>query len=301
MRRIMLAVPAIVLSMTLVALAQKAPENPVTKSDDKAATDKSKVLEELLAKALQNSPDVQVAEARLKEAEAALRQARMSVAQKTVELQQSMDQKLNLLRLVESRYKQAANLREKGSIPESELNQVATELANQKSQLAQLEVQVNMLVGRLPVVATLERANGGDELFTRVDGHNLGGGGGSGGTGEPQVRRLPQANTATKLRALLGSNVKVDHAGAVPLPDLINYVRSATNAPILTTGIPEQESFRIDFKGEVTLAAYFQILADTVPDLNVFVRDYGFLITTATPPADAVHVMEFLRGEEKKK
>src|SRR4051794_12213744 len=96
MRRVMLAVPAIVLSMTVVALAQKPPEGKLEeKPAEKSSADKSKALEELLIKALQNSPDVQVAEARLKEAEAALRQARLLVAQKTVELQQSMDQKQN--------------------------------------------------------------------------------------------------------------------------------------------------------------------------------------------------------------
>src|SRR5437870_4050152 len=119
MRRIIIIVPAVVLSMTVVALAQKAPENALTKSAEdkpaeKAAPDKSKALEELLAKALQNSPDVQVAEARLKEAEAALRQARLAVAQKTVELQQNMDQKQNNLSLIESRYKQATKLRSAG-------------------------------------------------------------------------------------------------------------------------------------------------------------------------------------------
>ncbi len=142
MRRMWIAVLAIALTTTMVALAQKTPDNAALKQAEdnaaaaRAAADKAraaaekaaldpkqlaadinKALEEILTKALQNSPDVQVAEARMKEAEALLRQARLQVTQKTVELKQTIDQKQQALLSLENQYQLLLKARAQG-LPE---------------------------------------------------------------------------------------------------------------------------------------------------------------------------------------
>lgn len=64
------------LLVTAVAFAQP-PKNSPPQMDDPAKDS----LEQLLAKALQQSPEIQVAEAKLREAEANLRQTRLQLAQ----------------------------------------------------------------------------------------------------------------------------------------------------------------------------------------------------------------------------
>src|SRR3954451_3668381 len=98
MRAIKLTLLAL-FGMTAIAFAQKAKEPPTGSPSvgvppgltSTPATPAPKAsLEDLLAKALQHSPEVQVAEAKLREAEAQLRQTRLHVAQKIVEMQASM-------------------------------------------------------------------------------------------------------------------------------------------------------------------------------------------------------------------
>jgi hypothetical protein len=296
MRRIFIAVPAIALMMTMVALAQKAPD--AKPPEDKAATDKSKALEELLAKALQNSPDVQVAEARLKEAEAALRQSRLLVAQKTVELQQSIDQKQQVLASLEVQHNRMAKLRDAGSVSATELSKLENELAAQKALIAQVESQVNMLIGKLPGAAdhALSRFES-PALFQALGRlraiNSLEAIGGGTGAGDPTPKRQPPQAFADNLRKLLNTPYKApENANPVPLTNVFDFIRDATRAPILTKGLG-QESVQVDFKGEVTLGAYFQILCDSYPGLQIYVRDYGFFATTDGPPDDGVLFMDF--------
>lgn len=296
MRRLFIAGPAIALTMTLVALAQK-PEGAAAKpADDKAATEKSKSLEELLVKALQNSPDVQVAEARLKEAEAALRQARLLVAQKTVDLQQNLDSKQKELSRVEALFGLAAKARETGSISATEFTKLESELAAQKAVIANVESQVNLLMGKLPGVLdqAAPRAELSLQSFFRVrpaiEAVGLGG-------SEPSNKRQPQQAMAERLRKLLDKPYKLDKTfEGIPLSELLTHVRESTGAPILTMQNAGEMAVRLDFKGEVPLGAYFQMLRDVTPGLQIYVRDYGFLFIDSdqiSPPDDAVSLMEF--------
>ena len=69
-----------------------------------------------------------------------------------------------------------------------------------------------------------------------------------------------------------------------------------TGVPILTKGIGEGEAAKLEFNGEVSLGAYFQMLCDLVPNLQIYVRDYGFLATTEQPPDDALPFIDFLHN-----
>lgn len=313
MYRLLILASALALAIGWAALAQSKPDAAPAKppefkasQDNKAAADRNKALDELLARVLQHSPDVQVAEARLKEAEAAYRQARLMVAQKAVELQLSMDQKQGGLMQLELELKRLSQLRSAGAVSAGDVAKIESELAAQKSQLAQIEAQVNMLSGKLPATAADRTA--AIEVFgvpyrvratamanpVGLEGMGFGGGVGHGGGDEP-LRRMPRAPMANKLRNLLATPIKVpEKSDGIPLTELLNYIRSTTGAPILTKGL-QDEVARIDFKGEVPLAAFFQILSDACPNVTVFVRDYGFLVTQDGPPDDAISVMDFWR------
>ncbi len=68
--------------------AEKPPGQKAAAADEKwSAPPRDPALEQLLLEALRNSPEIQLAEAKLREAEALLRQTRMSVMQKVLEQQ----------------------------------------------------------------------------------------------------------------------------------------------------------------------------------------------------------------------
>jgi hypothetical protein len=306
MLRILIAVPLSALAMTMIALAQKPSEPPAkTPVDEKPAATTDKGVEELLIKAFQNSPEIQLAEAKLKEAEASMRQARLNVTQKVIELQQALSARQSLVANEERALKRAQQLRESGQIPQIELEAITAELAKHKADLAQIESQVNMLTGKLPVASIQSNTTLFPQTF-RFDlagggsGTGIGGGLGSGaGIGEPPAKRLPHGQMANKLSTLLGSPYRVpDASRGIPLTELISHVRDTTHAPILTKDVTD-ELVRIDFKGELSLGAFFQVLCDAAPDVSIFVRDYGFLITKAAPPDDAMPFMDFWRTGEK--
>jgi len=287
MRRTLLAVPAVVFGMTLVALAQKSPESPPASGDK----EKKSQLEDLLAQALQHSPDVQVAEAKVKEAEAQLRQARMIVATKLVEAQSTLDQQRVNLTQVEKEWQRVVALRAQGSISQSEIGQVEAKLVGLKAQVAQHETMLNALLGKQPFMGQLGNAAGALAL-----GGGLGFGGGMPDTGPKP--RLPRQPMADRLRKALDQPLKkLDKPLTVPLREVINYVREqAPGAPILANlGEKAGENVNIDFKGELTLGAFFQVLGDSVPDLRVYVRDYGFLIIfDGYQPNDVMNIADFV-------
>jgi hypothetical protein len=81
----------------------------------------------------------------------------------------------------------------------------------------------------------------------------------------------------------------------MPLKDVVARVRKlAPDVPIMAQLVNVgDQTVTIDFEGAVTLGGLFQMLGDAVPDLHVYVRDYGFLVTVDNAPTDGMRIAEF--------
>jgi len=318
MRAIKLTLLAL-FGMTAVAFAQKAKEpapfTPPTvamppsesiligKIKEAGQPPAKSSLEELLAKALQHSPEVQVAEAKLREAEAQLRQTRLQVAQKMVEMQASMELQQHVLSNTEADYKRVAQMHERGAISSGELSEAERRLLAVKGQLAQVEAQVNALTGRLPALANLAANFGGGGVgagthYTGVQPAQGALGGGPDGPPADAPKRMPVPPMAQRMRKALDQSMKLSDKKIenLPLKEVIELVRQQVpSVPFLVKVADRGDNpINIDFKGDLTLASAFQLLCDSVPGLRVVVRDYGFMVTFDDDlPEHAMDVVEF--------
>src|SRR5947208_549434 len=93
MRRTMVSLPAAlvaILACTCWAFAQAGGGGGSAAQKPQAKPEKPATLEEMLAKALKDNPDIRVAESKVREAEAELNRVRLQVMQKLVALQHSL-------------------------------------------------------------------------------------------------------------------------------------------------------------------------------------------------------------------
>jgi len=300
-----LAIPAVL--MATVVFAQKPTEPKAAPPADKK---KRPTLEELLAAALQHSPEVQVAEAKLKEAEAQLRQTRLQLAQKLIEINTSIEAQSKNLNLAEEDFDRASNLWKGKALSKNEFAESERKLQLIKSQVAQLEASLATLTGQLPVLnrVNLGQAPGMDFRGQGMGGGGvglggaLGGGGGAGLADEGPKPRWPRQAMADRMAKALDQPVaKVNKFDGIPLADLMEHVREQSKeVPILAKldGL-EGSNVTVNFKGELTLGSLFEVLTDTIPDLKIFVRDYGFLITFSHgAPDDGLLVGDFWRQRQ---
>jgi hypothetical protein len=312
MRAIKLLVLAIVLAAVGVLRGQSPTGGP--RSDGEKPTPAKDSLEHLLAEALKNSPEIQLAEAKLREAEALLRQTRLSIMQKVIEQQSAIETQKSKASLGEANLQRLTKLFEKGMVSSEELAKVKADVEAVKAAMKQAELTLNGLTGKLNVSgggpAMVGMAGpgmpgigmpGGLPFGGPVAGGALGAGGGGGGfgvVGEAQPRP-PHGPMADKIRAALNKKVKIDKPVNIALSELPRWLRDmGADVPFQTQlGFKGKEEVSITLIGEVKLAAAFQMLQDIVPGLQFFAREYGILVTTDFSSADAMPLLDFWRSE----
>lgn len=291
-------------------------------------------LDELLATALRHSPDVQVAQAKVREAEAELRRTRLTLLQKVIETNSAVEAQRAAVAHAEAVFQRLQKLAKQASVSMDEVQRAEAQLAAAKAQLAQAEATLNALTGTLPAgVGAL--AGGGEGVGGAVLGlgvmqqpapvaggnpagiPGLGGApnfpgvgmpgmmGGMGmGTVEPP--RVPQGPIADKLRAALDSPVKVTPVKDKPLAEVLGQFRAAAKGVpfLLHLGDKAKEPVSLSLEGDIPLGAVFQGLEDVVPGLKVFVREYGLLITEegsgSVAFANGIPLVEFWRLKQEK-
>jgi hypothetical protein len=128
-----------------------APKTPQSKSDAPKASAKPAPgsLDEMLSTALHNNPDIRVAEAKLREAEANLNKARVQVMQQVVTLKNAVDAQKKAVEYAEQSHKRILELG-KGTVPLAEVQQSEALLVKAKAELAKLEADLAIPLGRLP-------------------------------------------------------------------------------------------------------------------------------------------------------
>lgn len=326
------AIKLLVITIVLAAVGalwgqQPAAQKPPGGGDEKVAPAKDSV-EQLLVEALKNSPEIQLAEAKLREAEAALRQTRLSIMQKVIEQQSTVETQKSKATLAEANLQRLSKLFEKGMVSSEELAKVKADVEAVKAAMKQAELTLNGLTGKLtitgsgwpagPLMITGNPAGpgtintgmsvpGGHQLGIQVAGGGgvLGIGGGTGGMGlvGESSARAPHGAMAEKIGKALDKTIKLDKPiEKAPLKEVLNLLRSrAGDVPFLPQlQGKDDQPVTLSLTGEIMLGAAFQALQDVVPGLQCFVREYGILILMdgATPDQDAMLLLDFWRNEK---
>ncbi len=106
-------------------------------------------LEEMLAEALRNNPDIRVAAAKLAEAEAELNRARVQVPQKIIALHNAILSQQAEVTYRQKQYERFKKLEEQKSISSEILDEAQQRLTLAKAKLAELEAQMPALLGKV--------------------------------------------------------------------------------------------------------------------------------------------------------
>jgi hypothetical protein len=265
----------------------------------KAPQQKSK-LEEMLAEALKNNPDIRVAAAKLAEADAELNRTRLQVTQKVVMLYHAIETQKQVVENAESRDKRAQQLVATGGITPEVKDEIRQSLALAKAKLAELEAQMPALLGkeqRSAAAETLGLTYRYRLAFDNADSyHNE--------LAVPEFKHfrfqhkadIPQAE---KLRKALQTPVKVNYKDMsfdAILKDLARKTERLSFRNLFERGGFEGNgrNMSLQFEEALPVSAILQALEDET-GCSFFVREYGILaIRREAAPPGAMTVEEFL-------
>jgi hypothetical protein len=119
------------------------PKQP--KADEAPAKSK---LEQMLELALLNNPDLRVADAKARAADAELQRMRLTVSQKVVLLYNNLEGTRATVQLQEKQLARLRQLQQGGAVPESEVTEIEAKLILAKTDLAKLESELQYLLGQ---------------------------------------------------------------------------------------------------------------------------------------------------------
>jgi hypothetical protein len=140
--------PALLLVAAAAVSAQPKPDpKPEPPAKDKEAPAKSK-LEQMLEIALKNNPDLRVAEAKAREADAEVSRTRLAVTQKVVLLYNSIEAARANVQLAEKQLERLRALAARGTVDRETLDEGETKLRQAKADLAKVEAELPYLLGQ---------------------------------------------------------------------------------------------------------------------------------------------------------
>src|SRR5262245_59435067 len=116
----------------------------------KDAPAKEATLEELLAKAVKDNPDIRVAESKVREAEAELSRARLAVMQKVVKLHHEINAHRALVAQARKELERFLKLAAARAISQEEVAQAQNALQVAQANLAKAEAELPFLLGKQP-------------------------------------------------------------------------------------------------------------------------------------------------------
>jgi hypothetical protein len=300
------------------------PQGPADQGKEKKgdAPKKLSPLEEMLARALKNNPDIHVAESKVREAEAELNRTRLQVMQKVVALQHAIDVQKVAVEAAAADFARLDKLKKMGgALTAEELTKAQQALVGARAKLAEVEAQLPFLLGKQPLAGKAGKieevafspdgrvlysksiegairvwdASSGKELSPLHDyvrGH-------SGTVKLWDIVKPVQGTMAEKIRAALDTpvNVNFEGDGAKVLEALQSRVKGVyfQNS---STGLSEK-GFELKMADKLPVGAVLQILEDSVPGLRFVVRDYGILGTDKEKvPPGAMSMRDFWKGDK---
>jgi hypothetical protein len=261
-------------------------------------------LEELLALALKNNPDIRVAESKLRAADAELYRARMNVLQRIAMLQQQIKSSKTVADEATLRYEHVQQVSARGAISEADLKAALAAMMKARADIAVLNAEMDAITGRnsaksaalsqmLGKYMTVD--HGGDgvvDVFTAgkaLTGVKASPGGGS-----------VQGSVSERIRAALESTVKMDIQGDISARDVLDLLRKHTKGINITKplGTADGEVRPIELTEPIKLGAFFQWAEDQF-NWRFIVRDYGIVATERDwMPPGAMLLLELWRKGE---
>ncbi|HEY7311021.1 MAG TPA: hypothetical protein VH643_16775 [Gemmataceae bacterium] len=277
----------------------------------KPAPVKSK-LEEMLAEALKNNPDIRVAAANVTLAEAELNRTRLQVTQKVIALHAALASQQAEVAYRQSQYERIKKLEESKSVSSEIVQEAQQKLTLAKAKLAEVEAQLPALLGKVARSAETDRgaaelarwANSrliDDRVLSELERRRawldlL-------GTYPPAAALVKvQGSQADKIRKALNSPISVNFTSA-PLQQIVDDLASMSGLHIklMTPDASRGSSvppitMRVD---KLSLRSVLQLLEDSLPDHRIVVREYGLLIAqTHRIPPGAMTIEDFLRESQ---
>lgn len=261
---------------------------------------KSDSFDSLLAEALKTNPEVQLAEVKVREAEAMLYKARIQLMQQIVAAKSAVDlARINLEFAVVDLERLTVAVKS-GRMTQSELRQAESAVAQTKAALAKAETELQIILGRSPFQFSAnsllsrsiepKRIDATIPMIRYVD--------------AVQQRYMEAAATISspatdRLRTTLDSKVKWSTSSAT-IADAVEELRSLSkNSVTIRLLAKKQADIRIDDlpTGEFSIAHILMMIEDSTPDLAVFVREYGVLITSPDRrPDEGVSLRQYMKN-----
>ncbi len=257
----------------------------------KSAPPKSK-LEEMLAEALKNNPDIRVAAAKMAEAEAELNRTRIQVTQQVATLHQAILSQKAAVDLAQKKSDRYQGLLKDRAIDVKLADEQLAQLTLTKAKLAELEAQIPALLGKMQTTAAATTAPLALYRY-RLDFDN------DGDLGFPVLKAKVNIPQAEKLRKALQTPVKVDYKDMTfeaILNDLSKKVEGLSFRNLFDRGggLSPEPKINLRFEEALPVSAILQALADENRGCIFYVREYGILATNIKTPG-ALTVEEFLR------
>ncbi|HVK10106.1 MAG TPA: hypothetical protein VM597_15160 [Gemmataceae bacterium] len=292
-------------------LAQPAKKDPAPKEPPKPAAGS---LEETLDKVLQNSADIKVAEAKVRDAEAELNRVRQQVLMKGTTLHNDLRLAKRILEAVEVAYARQEAATKGGRGPAEGLDAARLALEKQKAEVEKLETELKAVRGEFAIqrgVRSVAFSPDGRLLADVNEGMVRIWDAASGklirSQGEmvwDRVAEKPavQASMAERVRKMLETQVewKKDD-NVMPLADVLEKIGKVADdktVPIRIIVAERQYVNVNNFGGSLQLGALFQAIEDSEPDLRIVVRDYGLLVTEESRvPDGAIRAVDFWKAK----
>jgi hypothetical protein len=311
-----------ILLVGVTVVAQQPAAQPKDTKEKKAdQTPQQGSLEDLLSEALRNNPDIRVAEAKVREAEAELQRTRIATAQKVAGLHASIEIARKVRDEAEQRYVTARTLHQRGggAMPLEDMR--AADLAWKRAifEVVKLEGEMPALLGKMPGKLGDDKlkADAGSSVTERtlywsqlqraaeleaIKGYT------------EQVIRLrmpafsdaaPKGTMAERIRKALDKQITADYKGK-PFAEMLKEFEKHMEGIPFRNAYPFQPLPTMDVNlGQVPLGTAIQALNDLNPYIRFVVRDYGILVTAKDRlPPGAVELYDFWKsdaGKEKPK
>jgi outer membrane protein TolC len=256
-------------------------------------------LDEKIAAALKNHPDIKAAEAKRLLAEAELEQARLVITQKVSAAVSRVElAKAKLMQAEEEAIVAEKVLRLSGAseLEKAQYAKARPALLGAKADLAAAELELQQLIG--PAVKA--EAKPADKT--------------GGSTPDVPTAKLPSGPAMEKLEAAVRMTVKLNFKEMEKqkaLEGLLAAVKvdssSVRGTNLLTASNIAPQSF--DLVGEQTFAGWMQLIldecnsqnADNVGSVGVYIREYGLLVERVkNAPKDAITLTEFSQAVRAK-
>lgn len=285
-------------------------------------------LEQAIAQALVNHPDMRLVEAELRVAEAKLAQARINVSQKVTEDFHRLEKDRADVEVAKANLEHQSQLFKKQAISQTEMKASQQQLANAKSRLAATENSWKLIMGNpatptrssdLPLLLSFYGANG---ITTSTDPRaaylrfNV--------PPELSINTIPStndpaaANILEQLKTHLTVKVKLENQAKLNLEQAFKKVTEGAGLKVrVKLPVTENKTLYRDVTvldleaNDFPLHTWLQLIVDEVNNYqgspaakryDLYVREYGLLLTKRElAPPDAITVQDLLKQSQYEK